>query len=74
MSSESKNEPNESTSTEPTQPATGEHTTNGVPHGATSLTPFLAIPRAAEAIDAGHARRTLERLVAASRAGQEGGA
>lgn len=56
MSSESKNEPNESTSTEPTsteptQPATGEHTTNGVPHGATSLTPFLAIPRAAEAIE-----------------------
>ncbi len=32
------------------------------------------IARAAEAIDAGHARRTLERLVAASRAGQEGGA
>jgi anthranilate phosphoribosyltransferase len=32
------------------------------------------IARAAEAIDAGHARRTLERLARASRAGQEGGA
>jgi PhnB protein len=30
--------------------ATGQHTTAGVPHGLTSLTPFLAIPRAAEAI------------------------
>ena len=30
--------------------ATGAHTTNGMPHGATSLTPFLAIPRAADAI------------------------
>ena len=29
--------------------ASGEHTTNGLPHGATSLTPFLAVPRAAEA-------------------------
>lgn len=30
--------------------ATGAHTTNGMPHGATSLTPFLAIAGAAEAI------------------------
>ncbi|MEU4771012.1 VOC family protein [Micromonospora sp. NPDC023644] len=29
----------------------GEHTTNGTPHGATSLTPFLAIPDARGAID-----------------------
>lgn len=31
--------------------ANGAHTTNGMPHGATSLTPFLAIPRAKEAIE-----------------------
>lgn len=31
--------------------ATGAHTTNGMPHGSTSLTPFLAIPRAREAIE-----------------------
>src|SRR6478735_5908741 len=30
--------------------ATGAHTTNGVPHGSTSLTPFIAVPRAAEAL------------------------
>lgn len=30
---------------------TGTHTTNGVPHGATSLTPFLAIQDAASAVD-----------------------
>ncbi|MBD0021480.1 VOC family protein [Gordonia pseudamarae] len=30
---------------------TGAHTTDGLPHGATSLTPFLAIKGAAEAID-----------------------
>jgi len=29
---------------------TGEHTTNGVPHGRTSLTPFLAIRNAAGAL------------------------
>ncbi|GAB2556839.1 VOC family protein [Leucobacter ruminantium] len=34
-----------------TRAANGAHTTNGMPHGATSLTPFLAIPRAAEAIE-----------------------
>jgi len=33
-----------------TTAASGRHTTNGVPHGLTSLTPFLAIPRAKEAI------------------------
>ena len=32
------------------QAATGQYTTDGVPHGYTRLTPFLAIPRAAEAI------------------------
>ena len=30
---------------------TGEHTTAGIPHGVTSLTPFLAIEGAREAID-----------------------
>ena len=30
--------------------ATGAHTTNGLPHGSTSLTPFLAVPGAREAI------------------------
>lgn len=33
-----------------TRAATGEHTTDGIPHGSTSLTPFLSVPRAAEAI------------------------
>lgn len=33
------------------QGATGRYTTDGVPHGFTSLTPFLAIPGAAEAVD-----------------------
>ena len=31
--------------------ANGAHTTDGMPHGSTSLTPFLAIPRAGEAIE-----------------------
>lgn len=30
---------------------TGQHTTDGVPHGSTSLTPFLAIPGAVGAIE-----------------------
>ncbi|QGH69798.1 glyoxalase/bleomycin resistance/extradiol dioxygenase family protein [Pseudactinotalea sp. HY158] len=30
---------------------TGAHTTDGVPHSATSLTPFLAVPGAAKAIE-----------------------
>lgn len=34
-----------------TRAANGAHTTDGMPHGSTSLTPFLVIPRAAEAID-----------------------
>lgn len=34
-----------------TDNTTGAHTTDGRPHSATSLTPFLAIPRAREAID-----------------------
>lgn len=34
----------------PTSPATGEHTTDGVPHGVTSLTPHLVVHPAAEAI------------------------
>lgn len=37
--------------TESTTGVTGEHTTDGVPHGSTSLTPFLAVERAAEAIE-----------------------
>ncbi|KJQ53503.1 Glyoxalase-like domain protein [Microbacterium sp. SA39] len=35
----------------PTTGATGAHTTDGRPHGATSLTPFLAIPGARQAIE-----------------------
>lgn len=35
---------------EPTAPATGEHTTNGIPHGYTSLTPFIVVQPATEAI------------------------
>lgn len=38
------------TSTEPAKAAHGEHTDHGVPHGSTSLTPFLAIPDARGAI------------------------
>ncbi|NCT92566.1 VOC family protein [Cellulomonas sp. APG4] len=30
---------------------TGQHTTDGRPHGVTSLTPFIAVPRAAEAVE-----------------------
>ncbi len=36
--------------TEKTHAADGAHTTDGTPHGATSLTPFLAIPDARGAI------------------------
>lgn len=32
-------------------PATGAHTTNGIPHGFTSLTPFIVVTDAAAAID-----------------------
>jgi len=32
------------------QGATGQYTTGGIPHGYTSLTPFLAVPNATEAI------------------------
>ena len=35
----------------PTTGVTGEHTTDGRPHGVSSLTPFIVVPRAAEAID-----------------------
>ncbi|GIM91279.1 VOC family protein [Paractinoplanes toevensis] len=37
--------------TETNRAADGKYTTNGTPHGATSLTPFLAIPEARAAID-----------------------
>ncbi len=37
--------------TENTTAASGAHTTDGVPHSFTSLTPFLAIPGAGAAID-----------------------
>ena len=30
---------------------TGDHTTDGLPHGSTSLTPFLAVPAARDAIE-----------------------
>lgn len=36
--------------TTPTRAADGAHTTRGVPHGSTSLTPFLAVPDARGAI------------------------
>lgn len=36
--------------TTPPRAAHGEHTTHGVPHGSTSLTPFVVVPRAREAI------------------------
>lgn len=39
------------TPTSGTGGVTGAHTTQGRPHGVTSLTPFLAIPRAGEALD-----------------------
>lgn len=35
---------------EATRGVTGEHTTDGLPHGSTSLTPFIVVPRAKEAI------------------------
>jgi len=44
-------ESTQTTAQQTTQAATGEHTTNGVPHGSTSLTPFLVVPRAKQAID-----------------------
>jgi PhnB protein len=37
--------------TEQIRAAHGAHTTHGIPNGATSLTPFIVIPRAREAID-----------------------
>lgn len=37
--------------TETPQAASGQHTTNGTPHGFTSLTPFIVVPRAGEAIE-----------------------
>ena len=38
------------TQNSPRRGVTGKYTTNGIPHGASSLTPFLAITGAAEAI------------------------
>lgn len=35
----------------PRHGVTGEHTTDGIPHGSTSLTPFLTVERAGEAIE-----------------------
>jgi PhnB protein len=40
----------DTTSTESTTAAHGEHTTHGIPNGLTSLTPFLAVTGAREAI------------------------
>lgn len=37
--------------TERTTAAHGRHTTRGTPHGHTSLTPFVVVPRAREALD-----------------------
>jgi PhnB protein len=36
--------------TPPSRAATGRYTTDGVPHGSTSLTPFVAVARAEEAL------------------------
>lgn len=36
---------------EPTKGVTGTHTDQGIPHGSTSLTPFLAIPNATDALE-----------------------
>ncbi len=36
--------------TQQVRAAHGDHTTHGIPHGATSLTPFLVVPQAREAI------------------------
>ncbi len=38
------------TPTGQTRAAHGEHTTHGIPHGVTSLTPFVVVPRARDAI------------------------
>ena len=35
----------------PTAGVSGDHTTGGIPHGVTALTPFLAVPDARAAID-----------------------
>jgi PhnB protein len=40
----------DTTSPELTVAADGQHTTSGIPHGFTSLTPFLAISSAKDAI------------------------
>lgn len=37
--------------TEKTTAATGEHTTRGVPHGSTSITPHIVVERASEALE-----------------------
>jgi PhnB protein len=37
--------------TQQVRAAHGAHTTHGIPNGATSLTPFIVVPRAREAID-----------------------
>src|SRR5699024_9716908 len=42
--------PMSETSTAPARAAHGQHTTHGIPNGSTSLTPFVVIPRAREAI------------------------
>lgn len=41
----------QNTTTEPTTGVTGDHTTDGIPHGLTSLTPFIAVPNAKQAIE-----------------------
>lgn len=43
--------PTELTPAEPTEAAHGEHTEHGIPRSATSLTPFIVVPRAREAIE-----------------------
>ncbi len=40
-----------SETTQQVRAADGDHTSHGIPHGYTSLTPFLVVPRAREAIE-----------------------
>lgn len=51
MSEETQNQTAENQTAEDlTEPAHGEHTVNGTPRGSTSLTPFIVVARAADAI------------------------
>src|SRR5437764_1368130 len=57
--------------TETSRAADGGHTTNGTPHGATSLTPFLAIPDARGGSPNGPGSRTRRELTRTARPRRE---